>query len=260
MARYSEAERLKEKDFADFTADEVAAAKEAIERMRWPVEPMRVRRRSPRAKGRHLDLRQTIRHALRTQGEVMRLRTRGPKRKMRPLVVLCDISGSMEPYARMLLHFMHAMTGGLQRVECFVFGTRLTRITRHLRQRDVDDAVTAVTDQVNDWDGGTRIGEALKDFTYHWLRRTLRSRGVVLVISDGCDRGDTDLPEKEMARLHRGCHRLMWLNPLLRYDAYEPLTRGMQAALPHIDDFLPVHNLASLEQLAEALAEAARQR
>ncbi len=160
----------------------------------------------------------------------------------------------MEPYARMLLHFMHAITDGLDRVESFVFGTRLTRITRYLRRRDVDDAVAATAEVVNDWAGGTRIGEAFKDFNYRWLRRVLRSSGVVLVISDGCDRGDTELLAKEMARLARNCHRLIWLNPLLGYDAYQPLTKGMLAALPHIDDFLPVHNLESLEQLGAVLS------
>jgi hypothetical protein len=149
---------------------------------------------------------------------------------------------------------MHAITDGMQQVESFVFGTHLTRITRQLERRDVDEALDMVSDQVTDWAGGTRIGEALRTFNYEWLRRTLRSGGVVLVISDGCDRGDIDLLEREVARLSRSCHRLIWLNPLLSYDDYRPLTRGMQAALPYIDDFLPVHNLVSLEQLADALS------
>lgn len=254
VVSYSRSEVLKEKDFADFTTEEVAAAKETIQRMRWPVAPKRVRRRSPHATGRHLDLRRTIRQSLRHHGELMRLQYQGPKRKMRPIVVLCDVSGSMEAYSRMLLHFMQAITDSMRRVESFVFGTRLTRITRHLQQRDVDEALAAVADEVEDWAGGTRIGEALKTFNYEWLRRVLRSGGVVLIISDGCDRGDTELLEREMARLARNCHRLLWLNPLLRYEGYEPLTQGMQAALPHIDDFLPVHNLASLEQLGAVLS------
>ena len=202
--------------------------------------------------------RATLRQSLRHQGELLTLRRRGPKRKPRPVVVLCDISGSMEPYARMLLHFMHAVAERMDRVESFVFGTRLTRITRALERRDIDAALADVSADVNDWAGGTRIGEAIKAFKYDWLRRTLRSGGVVLVISDGCDRGDTTLLEREMARLHRNCHRLLWLNPLLRYDGYEPLTQGMQAALPHIDDFLPVHNLESLEQLGQTLTDLAR--
>lgn len=257
VATYSAAEALKQKDFAEFTAAEIEAAKAFLLQMRWPVEPRRVRRRSPRAPGRHLDVRQTIRQSLRRHGEMVELRHQGPKRKPRPIVVLCDISGSMEPYARMLLHFMHAVTGGMQRVESFVFGTRLTRITRYLHRRDVDEAIANVSDTVNDWSGGTRIGEALKRFNYDWLRRTLRSDGVVLIISDGCDRGDIDLLRVEMDRLARNAHRILWLNPLLGYELYEPLTRGMVAALPYIDDFLPVHNLASLEQLGRLLTEVA---
>ena len=254
VATYSASEVLRRKDFAEFSAEEVAAAKAFIRRMQWPISPRSVRRRSLREKGRMLHLRATIRGGLRHHGELLDLRFQGPKKKPRPLVVLCDISGSMETYARMLLHFMHAITGGLERVESFVFGTRLTRITRYLRRRDIDDAVDATTAVVNDWAGGTRIGEAIKVFNYEWLRRVLRSGGVVLIISDGCDRGDTELLGREMARLARNCHRLIWLNPLLGYDAYEPLTKGMIAALPHIDDFLPVHNLASLEQLGRMLS------
>ena len=251
---YSVSEVLRKKDFAEFTAEEVAAAKVFIRKIRWPIKPRTVRRRSPREKGRQLNLRATIRRSLRHHGELLDLRFQGPKKKPRPVVVLCDISGSMEPYARMLLHFMHAITDGLDRVESFVFGTRLTRITRYLRRRDIDDAVAATASVVNDWAGGTRIGEAIKTFNYRWLRRVLRSGGVVLIISDGCDRGDTELLGKEMARLARNCHRLIWLNPLLGYDAYQPLTKGMIAVLPHIDDFLPVHNLESLEQLGVVLS------
>ena len=254
VVSYSEHEVLRQKDFADFTAAEIAAAKDAIQRMQWPITPKRMRRRSPRAKGRQLDLRRTMRDSLRHQGELIHLQHKGRTRKPRPIVVLCDISGSMEAYARMLLHFMQAITSDRQRVESFVFGTRLTRITRHLRRRDVDAALDAIAHEVEDWAGGTRIGAALKTFNYEWLRRTLRSGGVVLIISDGCDRGDTELLSREMARLARNCHRLLWLNPLLRYEGYEPLTQGMQAALPYVDDFLPVHNLESLEQLGEALS------
>ncbi len=258
VVSYSRSEVLRQKDFADFTAEEIAAAKEAMRRMQWPIAPKRVRRRSPHAKGRPLDLRRTVRRSLRHYGELMRLERRGPKRKTRPIVVLCDISGSMEAYSRMLLHFMQALTGTMQRVEGFVFGTRLTRITHHLRRRDADEALAAVADEVEDWAGGTRIGEALKTFNYRWLRRVLRSGGVVLVISDGCDRGDPALLKREMARLARSCYRLLWLNPLLRYEGYEPLTQGMQAALPYVDDLLPVHNLAALEQLGAALSDLAR--
>lgn len=259
VASYSPAEMLKQKDFADFTAEEVMEAKAFLRTLQWPIPPQAVRRRSPREKGRRLHLRETMRRGLKHDGELLSLQTQGPKRKPRPIVLLCDISGSMESYARMLLHFMHAVTGGMQRVESFVFGTRLTRITRYLRRLDIDESIAAVTKNVADWSGGTRIGEALKDFNYHWLRRVLRSDGVVLLISDGCDRGETDLLQREMARLSRSCHRLIWLNPLLGYEAYEPLTKGMRAALPHVDDFLPVHNLDSLEQLGRALSNLATQ-
>ncbi len=254
VATYSRGEVLHKKDFAAFTAEEVAAARAFLRELRWPIAPQATRRRSPRQQGRQLHLRATIRRSLRTRGELLHLRYQGKKQKQRPVVVLCDISGSMEPYARMLLHFMHAITGGMQRVECFVFGTRLTRITRQMRQRDVDDALAAVSGTVTDWSGGTRIGEALKAFNYDWLRRTLRSSGVVLLISDGCDRGDPDVLAREMERLAHSCYRLLWLNPLLAFDAYEPLTRGMQAALPYVDDLLPVHNLDSLERLGDVLS------
>lgn len=254
---YTDREKLREKDFADFSAEEMARAKEMMRSMRWPIEPRAVRRRTPRSGGRALDIRGTIRRGLRRHGEFLDLQFRGPKTKPRPVVVLCDISGSMEAYSRMLLHFLHAITNGMRRVESFVFGTRLTRITRHLRQRDVDDALQEVSERVEDWSGGTRIGETLKEFNYEWLRRVLPSGGVVMIISDGCDRGDTDLLAHEMERLARNCHRLLWLNPLLRYDQYEPRTQGMQAALPHVDDFLPVHNLESLRQVGRTLTDLA---
>lgn len=257
VATYSDRERLREKDFADFTAEEMQMAKDMMQSMRWPIEPKTVRRRSPRVRGQAVDLRRTIQQGLRRHGEFLDLQFQGPKKKSRPLVVLCDVSGSMEAYSRMLLHFLHAITNGMRRVESFVFGTRLTRVTRYLRQRDVDDALDDVSEVVEDWSGGTRIGETLKAFNYDWLRRVLPSDGVVLVISDGCDRGDTDLLETEMQRLARNCHRLLWLNPLLRYDEYEPRTRGMQAALPHVDDFLPVHNLESLQQVGRTLTNLA---
>jgi uncharacterized protein with von Willebrand factor type A (vWA) domain len=184
--------------------------------------------------------------------------TRTPKRKPRPLVVIADISGSMERYTRLLLHFIYGLVQSPgRRVEAFVFSTRLTRITRQLEYKDVDEALSEVSDAVHDWAGGTRTGESLKDFNYHWGRRVLGRGAVVLIISDGWDRGRPELLTKEMDRLHRSCHRLVWLNPLLGSPVYEPLTQGIRAALPHVDDFLPVHNLASLEQLGKLLGEAA---
>jgi uncharacterized protein with von Willebrand factor type A (vWA) domain len=188
---------------------------------------------------------------LRYGGVPLELTWREVRTRQRPLVVLCDISGSMDRYSRILLQFVHTISDGLRDVETFVFGTRLTRITRLLREKDIDDAIAAVGKQVVDWSGGTRIGEAIKDFNYLWGRRVLGRGAVVMLISDGWDRGDAKLLSREMSRLQRSCHRLIWLNPLLGSPGYQPLTQGMQAALPHVDDFLPVHNLASLEQLGE---------
>ncbi len=185
---------------------------------------------------------------------MLTLARRERKTKPRPLVVIADISGSMERYTRLLLHFIYGLAQSRSLpVEAFVFSTRLTRITRQLRQKDIDQSLEDVSGVVHDWAGGTRIGEAIKTFNYDWGRRVLGRGAVVLIISDGWDRGDIDLLDLEMARLQRSCHRTIWLNPLLGSPGYEPLTRGMQAALPHVDAFLPVHNLASLEDLAAHL-------
>lgn len=251
---YSSLEVLRKKDFAAFSNEEVVMARQVLSEMNWNIPSKRTRRFNPNAKGRMFDLRKTVRKNMRNQGELIQLSWRANQTRMRDIVVLCDISGSMERYSRMLLHFMHAVTAGMRRVETFVFGTRLTRITRYLQQRDIDDAVSSVSQKVNDWAGGTRIGDALKDFNYLWARRVLRSGAVVMVISDGWDRGDIPLFEREVARLSRSCYRLIWLNPLLGYENYEPLTRGIKAAMPYIDDFLPVHNLESLEQIGEVLS------
>ncbi|RMF58611.1 MAG: VWA domain-containing protein [Calditrichaeota bacterium] len=251
---YSPTEVLRRKDFDAFSEEEMVMAKKLLAEMRWPISPRRTRRKIPRKNGSLHDLRRTIRQGMRHQGEMLTLSRRDRSLRPRDVTILCDISGSMERYARMLLHFMHTLTSGLRRVETFVFGTRLTRITRMLRQRDIDVALTEISRAVNDWAGGTRIGEALKDFNYLWARRVLRSGSVVVIISDGWDRGDAPLLAREMARLSRSCTRLIWLNPHLGYDKYEPLTVGMRTALPFIDDFLPVHNLESLEQLGELLS------
>lgn len=251
---YSHIEVFRQKDFAVFSDEEVVMARQLLSEMSWSIPNKRTRRFNPRASGRVLDLRKTVRKSMRNQGEMIQLRWRGRQAKLREIVILCDISGSMERYSRMLLHFMHTITAGMRRVETFVFGTRLTRITRYLKQRDIDDAVGSVSQKVNDWAGGTRIGDAFKDFNYLWSRRVLRSDAVVLVISDGWDRGDILLFEREVARLSRSCYRLIWLNPLLGYAAYEPLTRGIKAAIPYIDHFLPVHNLESLEQIGAVLS------
>lgn len=251
---YSPVERLRKKDFARFTVEEIAEAQAFIQNLTWPFEPDPVRRFSRVEKGRRFDFRRTLRRGLRYHGELFRLYYGGRKRRDQRVVLLCDVSGSMEVYSRMLLRFMHAVSRRNLDVESFVFGTRLTRVTRHLHRRDVDEALSAVAHDVEDWAGGTRIGESLKTFNFEWLRRVLRSRGVVLIISDGCDRGDPELLGRELARLARSCRTLLWLNPLLGYGDYQPLTRGMQAALPHIDYFLPVHNLESLERLQTVLS------
>jgi uncharacterized protein with von Willebrand factor type A (vWA) domain len=205
-------------------------------------------------------MRRTLRRSWRFGGEPVELSWRHIRTEPRPLVLICDISGSMERYSRILLQFAHAISAGLGDVETFVFGTRLTRITRQLRHKDIDDAIDAVSKHVVDWSGGTRIGEAIKEFNFRWGRRVLGRSPVVLLISDGWDRGDPELLAREMDRLQRSCYRLIWLNPLLGTPGYEPLTVGMQAALPFVDDFLPVHNLVSLEQLGAKLAALGPQR
>jgi hypothetical protein len=252
---YSADELLRKKDFAEMTGEELTAVKQLMSHLIWQLGERRTRRKRP-GHGQFIDLRRTVRKNLRYGGEILTWAKREFKYKPRPLVLIADVSGSMERYARLLLHFIYSLTAGLhQPVESFVFSTRLTRITRELKNKNIDLALRDVSQVVNDWSGGTRIGDVLKDFNFHWGRRVLGRGAVVLLISDGWDRGDIDLLGKEMARLQRNCHRLVWLNPLLGSDDYEPLTRGMQAALPYIDDFMPVHNLASLEDLAKHLVK-----
>lgn len=252
---YSNREVLRHKDFAQMSAEESEAVKQMMSHLLWKVSERRTRRHRP-GRGHLIDLRRTLRRSLRSEGEIFSWAYREPKLKPRPLIVIADISGSMERYTRLLLHFIYGMKSALtQPVEAFVFSTRLTRITRPLQIRDLDLALKNVGHLVNDWAGGTRIGESLKTFNFEWGRRVLGRGAVVLIISDGWDRGDVDVLKREMARLKRNCHRLIWLNPLLGAPDYEPLTRGIQAALPNIDNFLPVHNLASLEDLAKRLAD-----
>jgi uncharacterized protein with von Willebrand factor type A (vWA) domain len=221
----------------------------------WELGRRWTRRQKP-GRGPTFDMRRSLRHNLRYGGEMIEWPTRKKKHKPRPLIVIADISGSMERYTRLLLHFIYGLSEGMNEVvEAFVFSTRLTRITRHLRNKDIDKAMHQISRAVPDWSGGTRIGEAFKRFNFDWARRVLGRGAVVLIISDGWDRGEPELLGEEIARLQRSCYRLIWLNPLLGSPRYEPLTRGIQAALPYIDDFLPVHNLASLEELAELLAK-----
>ncbi len=257
---YSASEALRRKDFSQFTWEEVQACKLLLQQLQWRIAERPTRRQRAARRGRQLDFRRTLRQNMRYGGEPLRLAWRETRTEQRPLVVICDISGSMERYSRILLQFVHTISNGLRDVEAFVFGTRLTRITRQLHQRDIDDAIDAVTKQVVDWSGGTRIGDAIKSFNFLWGRRVLGRGPVLLLISDGWDRGDADLLRREMSRLQRSCHRLIWLNPLLGNPNYQPLTIGMQAALPFVDDFLPVHNLESLGQLGERLSSLGSER
>ena len=249
---YSSREVSRVKDFARYSEEELEQAKAMIAAFDWDLGRRRTRRWAP---GGHetLDLRRVLRENLKYGGEPLTFPTRERATKPRPLVLLCDVSGSMERYARMLLHFIHAVTRGLDDVEAFLFATRLTRITREIAKRGVDEAVPKIPGRLPDWAGGTRIGDVLRTFNVKWARRVMGHGPVVLLISDGWDRGEPDLVRREMSRLQRSCHRLIWLNPLLGSPEYQPLTRGMQAALPYVDDFLPVHNLASLEALGEHL-------
>jgi uncharacterized protein with von Willebrand factor type A (vWA) domain len=250
---YNDREVLRHKDFSELSGEEVEAIKRLISDLVWQLGHRRTRRLHA-GRGSQIDLRRTLRQNLQYGGDLLVWAQRHPKYKPRPLVILADISGSMERYTRLMLHFIYSLSEGLQqRVEAFVFSTRLTRISRQLRGRDVDQALSQVSRLVPDWSGGTRIGEALKNFNYNWGRRVLGQGAVVLLISDGWDRGDAFLLRREIFRLQRSCHRLIWLNPLLGSKQYQPLTRGMRTALPYIDDFLPVHNLASLEDLAHHL-------
>ena len=251
---YSAREVLRQKDFARFTSQEVSQAKAIMGQMTWDLGSRRTRRWAfGQGRGQQLDLRSTLRQTLRYGGEALELAHRRRKVRRRPLVLLCDVSGSMERYTRMLLHFIHALVGELERVETFLFATRLTRVTPQFQYRDIDRAVNQVSQAVPDWSGGTRIGENLKRFNFRWARRVLGRGAVVLIISDGWDTGEPTLLSEEMERLQRASYRIIWLNPLLGMEEYQPLTQGMQVALPFVDDFLPVHNLASLEELAQHL-------
>lgn len=249
---WSGAESLRTRDFADLTAAELAQAEALLARLPWRLGLRRTRRWMRAARG-PIDMPSVVRASLGRGGELIDIPRRTRRQKPRPIVVIADVSGSMERYARMLLQFVHGMTAGAHAVESFVFATRLTRITREVARQGGARTVSAVADRVGDWGGGTRIGDALRAFNVHYARRLMRHGPVVLIISDGWDRGDPGQLARELARVRRCCRRLVWLNPLLGSDTYEPLTRGMQAALPLVHDFLPAHNLLSLERLAECL-------
>jgi len=249
----SDLERLQRRDFETMTSEELGQAKRLIAGLRLPIPQIRTRRLHPDAHGHRVDLRATLRASLRGNADIIPLRRRSYRLRHPPLVVLCDISGSMSRYSRMFLHFLHAITSDRDRVHSFVFGTRLTNITRQLRHRDVDIALGAISGTVTDWSGGTRIGATLKEFNQRWSRRVLGQNAVVMLISDGLDRDAGEDLTEQIERLHKSCHQLIWLNPLLRFEDFEPKASGVRLMLPHVDAFLPAHNIESLTDLARSL-------
>jgi uncharacterized protein with von Willebrand factor type A (vWA) domain len=254
---WSERELLHHADFETMSAEEWRAAQRALREMRLAAEPLPTRRSMRAPHPGRADWRATLAAMSRQGGDIWTLRFRKPRTRPAPMVVLADISGSMSRYSRMLLHFAHTLSRSGARVESFVFGTRLTRITHAMRQRDPDVAIAQVMRDVADWSGGTRITACLHEFNRRWARRVLSSRTTVLLISDGLEHGDTAALNFEMERLHKSCRRLLWLNPLLRFDGFEPKAAGIRAMLPHVDAFVPAHNVASLEELAHLLASPA---
>jgi uncharacterized protein with von Willebrand factor type A (vWA) domain len=253
--RFSAHEVLRHKDFAAYSPSELAEAQRLMAELRLAGAQRRTRRqrRSSRHRGRP-DLRRTVRAALRAGGEPVERRHLEADRRPRRVVLLCDVSGSMEPYSRALLRFAHAAVVGRARVEAFALGTRLTRLTRELSSRDPDQALRQAGDAVDDWSGGTRLGDGLRRFNDDWGVRGMARGAVVVILSDGWDRGDPDELAEQMARLGRVAHRVIWVNPLKASPGYEPLARGMAAALPHVDEFVEGHSLASLQELAEVIA------
>ncbi|MFN3658598.1 MAG: vWA domain-containing protein [Pseudolabrys sp.] len=252
----SDREVLSKKDFAQMTAAEVALAKDAIARLVLPFERVRTRRLSPHRLGHMIDVRRTLRASMKAGGAVIDLKYLGPRRKEPPIVALLDISGSMSQYTRLFLHFLHALSEREKRVSTFLFGTRLTNVTRMLRQRDPDEALAACGANVADWAGGTRIATSLHNFNKHWARRVLGQGAVVLLITDGLERDADDTLSFEMDRLHRSCRRLVWLNPLLRFEGFEARAKGVRTMLPHVDELRPIHNLESMTALVGALSGA----
>ena len=252
-------ERLKTLDFEQMNTDEIAQAKRMLARLSLPVKPLPSRRSQASAHGRRIDARRTMQMAMRRAGELHQIALRRPRMRWPNLVVLCDISGSMSQYSRMVLHFLHAVANqkgaGWAKVHAFTFGTRLTNITRHLAARDVDHALAAAGAEAQDWEGGTRIGACLREFNHDWSRRVMGHGAVVLLITDGLDRDDSAELAREMQRLHLSARRLIWLNPLLRWTGFTPRARGISAMLPHVDAFRAGHSIASLEDLAHAISD-----
>jgi uncharacterized protein with von Willebrand factor type A (vWA) domain len=252
----SDREVLRRKDFAQMTASEIAAAKAAIAKLSLPLDMVRTRRLAAHRRGHIIDVRRTLRASMKAGGALIDLKYLGPKQKEPPIVALLDISGSMSQYTRLFLHFLHSITDARKRVTTFLFGTRLTNVTRSLRQRDPDEALAACGANVADWAGGTRIATSLHVFNKQWARRVLGQGAVVLLITDGLERDADDTLSFEMDRLHRSCRRLIWLNPLLRFEGFEARAKGVRAILPHVDELRPIHNLDSMTELVRALSGA----
>src|SRR5580698_7823674 len=244
---------LQKKDFEQMSTAEIAAAKDAMKRLVLSLSEVRTRRLAPHMRGHVIDMRRTLRSSLKGGGDFIDLKFIGPKTKPPPLVALLDISGSMSQYSRIFLHFLHALTDARKRVSTFLFGTRLTNVTRALRYRDPDEALSACSASVPDWSGGTRIASSLRAFNKQWARRVLTQGAVVLLITDGLERDADDTLAFEIDRLHRSCRRLIWLNPLLRFEGFEARARGIKTMLPHVDEFRPIHNLESMAGLVAAL-------
>ena len=255
----SKEERLRTLDFEQMSTEEMAAAKRMLAKLELPVKPLASRRGMASLTGTSIDARRTLQNALRHGGDLKDIARKSPRPRWPNLVALCDISGSMSQYSRVILHFLHAVSNakgaGWAKVHAFTFGTRLTNITRHLRQRDVDAALAAAGAEAQDWEGGTRIGQCLHAFNRDWSRRVMGQGAVVLLITDGLDRDDPDQLAAEIGRLHLSSRRLIWLNPLLRWDGFAPKARGIAAMLPHVDSFRAGHSIAALEDLARVISQ-----
>src|ERR1700704_2609119 len=252
----SDREVLQKKDFAQMTAAEILAAKDAIKRLVLSLDEVKTRRLAPHRHGHLIDIRRTLRASMKAGGAVIDLKYLGPRTKLPPIVALLDISGSMSQYTRLFLHFLHAVTDARKRVHTFLFGTRLTNVTRSLRAKDPDEALAAVGANVADWSGGTRIATSLHAFNKLWARRVLTQGAIVLLITDGLERDPDDRLAFEIDRLHRSCRRLIWLNPLLRFAGFEAKAKGIRTMVPHVDELRPIHNLESMAQLVQALSAA----
>ncbi|MDE0309881.1 MAG: VWA domain-containing protein [Acidiferrobacterales bacterium] len=255
---FSDRERLQTTDFDSMSGSEMEEAKKAIATMRSAFDRIPTRRYQVDSSGNRLDMRRTLKSSMRGGADTITLIRSKRKSRQVPVVLLCDISGSMSEYSRMMLHFGHVLTLSRKEVACFVFGTNLTNITRQLRTRDVDCAMDEIADSVADWYGGTKIGECLKDFNFNWARRLPLHSAVVLLVTDGLDRSESGDLESQIGLLQRSCRKLIWLNPLLRYDEFQPKVSGIRKMLPHVDAFLPVHNLVSLSDLTHVLGSGSR--